>query len=193
MSSSLTTRQSSLTEPPSATGAVTEQPTVIRSPNRSVVPSTTAAWIPPQGALRSLPDHPPLYWQSWPLRDEPVERALWVAVLIIAAIATSAATGSVAATVFAVTVVLAATVRVWLPVHFRLDSRGLTETHLGRSRLITWRMIGRYRICRRGLLLYTTRHPSALDGLARRYVPWREDPTVLLAALAKRVGPPSGR
>jgi hypothetical protein len=111
---------------------------------------------------------PVLQLRDWPLRSSPL-RCL---VLAIGMIALSSMIGWVAANwammAFAVAVFFAVTWRVWVPVAFELDVRGIQQIVLHRRSFVSWRQIASYRVDELGVLLLNEADAfpmSALQGL----------------------------
>jgi hypothetical protein len=121
-------------------------------------------------APRSPP--PEVTVTNWPLRDD--GPAGWVLAVAASAagplaawLAGSAAMGWLVAAVLAV-----ALWRLWLPVTYEFGYRGITQSCLGRARLIPWRSLSRYEVYSGGVPLSADPDRSPLSALRSVFVCW---------------------
>ncbi len=64
--------------------------------------------------------------------------------------------------------------RFWLPVHYRLQGRGIEQVCLGWRRLIPWRSVRQCRIQRRGVLILFERDDVLFGRFLASYVEWHD-------------------
>lgn len=121
---------------------------------------------------RSLLLPSPVQLVNWPLRDEKLRVGLSTAILLVAAILS----GRLSDSFWMGAVVLAALIgcswRLWIPVHFELNSKGITQTVLGRRRRIPWSAVARYQLRGRGILLLADSDSSALAAFRGVFIVW---------------------
>jgi hypothetical protein len=129
---------------------------------------------------------------SWPLRDRPLRAwALLAAVagasLLVGRFAPSVLYGWLALAILALT-----SWRNWLPVRFEINSNGVTETAVWRTRRIPWTAVAQHEIHREGVLLLPDAAVNALSPLRGLYVPWGSRRQDVLANLEYYLSPWSG-
>lgn len=62
--------------------------------------------------------------------------------------------------------------RLWLPVTYQLDRRGIVERVLGRSRYVSWLAITAVQLQDRGMILKADRANVPLAAIDALYIPW---------------------
>jgi hypothetical protein len=111
-------------------------------------------------------------WRSWPLVDD--WRRIWPLVALIAAVLITVASST--KNWLAVGLIAAAfagtTWRIWLPIRYEVNSRGLVQSCCGRVRHVNWSMVRRIEILPRGLRLLKHTDPGPFDAWRALYVPW---------------------
>ena len=84
--------------------------------------------------------------------------------------------------------------RLWIPVRFEFNAKGITETVFGRRRRIPWTDFARYEVRRGGVLLLADSEPSVLAPFRGLFVRWRDQRDKLLETLdfflTTRISPP---
>ena len=120
---------------------------------------------------------------SWPLRDAPLRS--WAAIALAAGVGAlvgryspSAIYGWIAFVAMCITLW-----RVWLSVTFELNSNGVKQTVMWRSRRIPWTAIPQYEVCREGVLLLPDAVVNGLSPLRGLYLPWGAHRQEVLAHL----------
>jgi hypothetical protein len=120
---------------------------------------------------------------DWPLRDEPLQSGLLVAlVLAISAI------GAVAVQHIGMALILfglfgAMLGRVWFPAVFEMGSKGVIQTRLGRKRRVPWTEFARYEIHTRGMLLCADLEPNPFSAWRGLFIPWDDKRDEVLAVV----------
>ena len=64
--------------------------------------------------------------------------------------------------------------RLWVPVGFEIGSKGIGQAVLWRRARVPWRMIARYEITKRGILLLPEDAKTPLSRLRGLYIRWRD-------------------
>ena len=98
-------------------------------------------------------------------------------------------TGKLHLALIALCAIMLAMWRLFVPLTFEVNSRGLTQSILGRKRLVPYNAIGRYEVHRDGILLLPRAilanhgEPSAVDFFRSLYVPFGGHQEQILEAL----------
>jgi hypothetical protein len=128
---------------------------------------------------------PPLIWRSWPLVDEGTQH--WP--VLGATLAVAAISGLALGSYMLFGCVLAlqwlALWRLWLPVEYELDERGIRQTVLGRSVRVPWSAIRSCQILPEGIFLSPDAEPNAFANWRGRFIPWGQQRAEILAAVNK--------
>jgi hypothetical protein len=143
-----------------------------------MVGSSTARSLGRPGAVP-----PSLQVVNWPLRDDGIRG--WLMIALLAGVA--AAAGEVAHSVPMGSVVFVALAtaawRLWIPVRFEFNAKGITETVFGRRRRMPWTDFARYEVRRGGVLLLADSQPSVLAPFRGLFIRWRDQRDKLLETL----------
>jgi hypothetical protein len=135
---------------------------------------------------------PALAWRVWPLRDEGRRAWLLAALAPLAAIITAATTLRWYLALSAAAVTAIALWRLWVPVAYEVQPKGLSQTILGRTRFIAWRNVRRCEVRSEGVFLLFAAQAVPWDLLRGLYVPCgprRDEILVVLAYYLKDLAP----
>ena len=119
-------------------------------------------------AAESTEPLPVLQLRDWPLRTSPVRSGILALVFITLAGMIGWGASSWPLMIFAAIVFFVVTWRVWIPISFELDVRGIQQIVLRSRWFIGWSRIARYRVDEHGVLLLNDAEAfpmSALNGL----------------------------
>ncbi len=149
--------------------------TQIRSVPQPELASTTSA---PSAALPTV-----VQWRSWPLADG--WRRLWPFALLISVVlmAITVSSGSFLAFALVALAFVAATRRIWLPIRYEVNSRGLVQSCLGRVRRLDWSAVQRLELLPDGLRLLWYAEPGPFDAWRSLFVPWKDHKGAVLAII----------
>jgi len=126
-----------------------------------------------QNASPPEPPPVPIRWRSWPLRDDMPRSSAVLAGLLAAGLLAGWLSGRAYLALLAMAALAAALWRVLLPVDFELNNEGVHQWVFGRYRRIPWRAVGRYEICRTGILLLPQPDDTALASFRGLYLPFQ--------------------
>jgi hypothetical protein len=114
----------------------------------------------------------PVAWRSWPLVDD--FRFVWpLAALALALIVlVGFGTASVGNALFAATVLIVASWRIWMPVRYEVNSSGFVRSCLGRARRVSWAVVPRVEVLPNGFRLLSHPEPGLFDAWTAIFVPW---------------------
>jgi hypothetical protein len=124
--------------------------------------------------LRSQrPDPPvPIQWRSWPIREGAFRALLVFLGLVAAWVLVRWITGQTHLASLAMAALGLSLWRFFVPVTFELNAKGVDQSLLGRHRQIPWAAIGRYEVCRSGVLLLPQADRCPIDVFRGLYLPW---------------------
>ena len=129
---------------------------------------------------------------SWPLRQEP-GRSAWLLTFILGV--TAYATFFTASWLVGIPVLLAllgSVWRLWLPVHFELGPRGVTQRIGSHRRRVPWGDITGYQLRRRGILLLADRRQGLFAPVQAIFVRYPAQPERLRELLELHLSHPIG-
>jgi hypothetical protein len=137
-------------------------------------PASTAT-APAAAAVESV------QWRSWPLVDD--RRRIWplAALVVVVLMVVASSTGSLLATGLIAAAFAAATWRIWLPIRYEVNSRGVVQLCCGRVRHVNWSMVRRVEILPHGLRLFKYAEPGPFDAWRALYVPWGDHEAEVIA------------
>ena len=124
---------------------------------------------------------PPIRWRSWPVRDEPLHSAVIAGGLLIAVVTVYGVAGRAYLAVLALAALAIALRRFFVPVEYELSEDGVDRWLFGRQRRIRWQAVGRYEVCRQGVLLFPYKDLSVLAVFRGLYVPFLSHREEILA------------
>lgn len=124
---------------------------------------------------------PAVRWQSWPVRDEPLQALLAASAALVAAAAAYWVVGRAHLALLAAAMVAASMWRSLVPTTFELSSEGIDYAVLWQVRRIPWSEVRRYEIRDSGILLLPYSDRSALDSFGGIYLPWGDQRSEILA------------
>jgi hypothetical protein len=113
---------------------------------------------------------PVLQLRNWTLVDHPSAGALLILLVIFSVAATMWFSGSVALSASCLVALVLALWRMWLPVRFELDSRGVQQILWGRRHFFPWSCIDHFQVDRRGVLLVPRREASRVPLASTLYI-----------------------
>ncbi|MEM9186955.1 MAG: hypothetical protein AAGB00_10710 [Planctomycetota bacterium] len=129
-------------------------------------------------------------WTWWPVRDQLPIAVLAVVSVLASAFATALRLGSPTLGVVAAAALAVAFARVWLPVTYRVDRKGLRLSRLGRTRAVAWSRVSGYHVGAGSVTLYVSVGRFARSGrraATALRVPLPEGDGVAAAVLAERL------
>jgi hypothetical protein len=135
---------------------------------------------------------PAIAWRVWPIRDEGRRAWLLAASVPLVGLMTFIATGRWYLALVAALLTAAALWRLWVPVGYELQPKGLLQTILGRTWLIPWKDVRRCELQSEGVVLFASAQAVPWDMLRGLYVPCgprREEMLVVLAYYLKGLAP----
>jgi hypothetical protein len=138
---------------------------------------------------------PAIAWRVWPIRDEGRRAWLLAALVPLVALVCAAATGKPYLSLTGAALSALALWRLWIPVGFELQPKGLVQTLLGRKRITPWKDVRRCEIHDEGIVLFAAPQAAPWDALRGLYVPCgprREEILVVLAYYIKGLAPQDG-
>lgn len=120
---------------------------------------------------------------DWPLREEPLESSLVLALAAGAGWLAVWASGSAAMGVMIVGLLALTSWRTWLPVRYKIGAGGVVQSVLWSVRRIEWLEIGRYELQENGVIFFRDAEAAPLAALNGVYVRWGNQREKVLAVL----------
>jgi hypothetical protein len=154
------------------------------------MPSSLRGNVDPGARIRVAPENVTI--ESWPLRERPLENWSFLALAGGAGALVGWTSGSETLGWIAAFVLILTLWRVWIPVTWEFNARGMLERKFGRKRRIAWSAIRRCEVYRRGVLLLPDAVVNSLAPLRGVYVPWGDQRPALLASLEYYLHPAAG-
>ncbi len=125
----------------------------------------------PSSASLGRERHKPLYFSSWFLVDQKRDALFMLCVAVGIGICVWQRYGTAVYGLIALFVLLVSAWRLFVPIHFEINSDGIIHGALGRKRFISWEDVRVYRIRRRGILLLPQRDRFFLEAFRGFYLP----------------------
>ena len=136
------------------------------------------------------PDPPvPIQWRSWPVREGAFRTSLVLLGLVAAWALVRWITGQMHLALLAMAALGLSLWRFFLPVTFELNAHGVDHSLLGRRRQVPWQAIGRYEICKSGVLLLPQADRCPIDVFRGLYLPWGSHRVEVLAHVRYHLDP----
>ena len=129
---------------------------------------------PPAGFENSRLSNSELILTNWPLLQDGWRSVFYVSLTAAVSLVTGYFTGHKPSAMLAAMAMVISMWRFWFPVRFRFNFNGITQTVLGRQRLIPWRFVRRCETLPHGIFFYYTNDRSAFSHLSSLYVDWRD-------------------
>jgi hypothetical protein len=130
---------------------------------------------------RQFPD--PVRIVNWPLRDEkPIGWLTAAGMVLVAALAAQASASWIMGALVFLALATSAW-RLWIPVTFDFNSKGILQTALGRRRRTAWSQIAGFQSYTGGVLLLADAERSVLSPLQGVFVAWQGQRAELLRVL----------
>lgn len=101
-----------------------------------------------------------------PIRDDHIAQAATLLLILVLAFLTYSGTVSIWIAMLVVLACLAASWKMFVPIHIDLGPRGIIQNSFLGSRKTPWREITRYEVHDQGVILYLTQDDSPLAGFA---------------------------
>jgi hypothetical protein len=127
-----------------------------------------------------------LVLRRWPLRDDPQNAILPLAVMLFLVVLVAAETTSFALAAIALLVLALADWRNLFPVTYNFDASGIEQRVFFLRRRIAWAAVARCEVWPNGVRLMRSAAGHPLDALRSIFIPWNEDRDAILALLARR-------
>jgi len=131
----------------------------------------------------------PIQWRSWPVREGVVGASLVFLGLVAAWALVRWITGQMHLALLAMAALGLSLWRFFLPVTFELNAQGVEQSLLGRRRCTAWEAIGRYEVCKSGVLLLPHRDRCPIDVFRGLYLPWGSHREEVLAHVRYHLDP----
>jgi len=131
----------------------------------------------------------PIRWRSWPLTERPGRTGLVLLALLAATLLVRLMTGRMLLALLALAALVTALWRYFLPVEFELDDHGVEQSLLGWRRQVPWSAIGRYEVCRAGVLLVPTNDHTPMSAFAGLFLPFADNRDAVLLRLRYYLAP----
>lgn len=129
---------------------------------------------PPPMVQNSRSSNSELTLLNWPLIQDGWRSVFYVSLTTTVTIVTGYFTGHRPSAMLAALAMVVSMWRFWMPVRFHFNYNGLTQSVLGRQRLIPWRFVHRHEVLQHGILFYFTADRSPLALVSSLYVDWRD-------------------
>jgi hypothetical protein len=126
----------------------------------------------------------PFAWRSWSIVDE--WRRTWpiAATVALVSLVIGIATGKLDLGLIALVVQAAALWRLWLPIHYEINSQGIEQRVFRRTVKTPRTAIRRHELRRDGVLLFREADARPFDAWRGVYLPWNRNHAAVVAALA---------
>lgn len=147
---------------------------------------SSPALAPSSPRLRPAP--PAVRWRSWPLVETPWRAFAALIVLVAIAVATRWVTGQPHLAGLAVSAIILAGWRFYVPIWYELDLEGVHQTVFRRRRVIPWTAIRSCEMAAAGVLLLPNADAVPLDAWIGLYLPWSGRREEVLANLIYYLG-----
>jgi hypothetical protein len=129
----------------------------------------------------------PIAWRSWPIVDS-WRSLVPLAILAIALLVLiGLTTDSLWNVPLSALVIVAAAGRLWLPVQYEVNSRGLVRTCMGRTRRVSWTAVPAVDVLPHGFRLLSNAEPGVFDPWTALFVPWGPQRERITAVLREQV------
>jgi hypothetical protein len=132
---------------------------------------------------------------SWPLRQDPIRAVCILLLLLAVACHATFVTSSWLVGILVMLSLLASVWRIWLPVHFEIGPRGVTQRIGNYRRRIPWGEIAGYQLRHRGVLLLADNRQGPLAPFRSLFLRYPAQPDqlrhLLELHLANQLGSPT--
>jgi hypothetical protein len=127
----------------------------------------------------------PFAWRSWPVVDEWRRTWLIAATVALISLVIGIATGRFDLALLALGVQAAVLWRLWLPIHYEINARGIEQRIFRRTVKTPWTAIRRHELRRDGVLIFREADARPFDAWRGVYLPWSRNQAAVIASLAR--------
>lgn len=120
--------------------------------------------------MASAEELPSLQIINWPVRQQPRFVCLALSFILVVAVGTIWVADSSIAGLLALIVLLLTTWRIWIPVRYELDARGVQEVVWRHRSKMPWSRVTRFELDPNGVLLLHQRDAFPLSALRGIYI-----------------------